>query len=225
MSYFNANGSPATTSTAGTVKVGANLSVDVNGLLSGIPSISTIAVQGDGLFTATSTSTSLTFVPGGRMVLNISTNSNLITITDNAKGHKKHRTKHRNGTYEADIDAAQPEDTITFEEGLGILLSASTATNTVTVAAEFTATSVLQGKLTINPASVSKNAVATQTFTITGLTISHKIVITPASAMTYGIFISAAWVSASNTVSIQFMNISGGNIDLGNIDINYIAWI
>lgn len=84
---------------------------------------------------------------------------------------------------------------------------------------------VYSGTLTVNPTSVGKNAVATQTFTITGLSTSHKIIITPATALTYGIFISAAWASAINTLSVQFMNISGSNIDLGNIDINYLAWI
>jgi hypothetical protein len=86
-------------------------------------------------------------------------------------------------------------------------------------------TNVLSGLITINPESVAKNQVATQTFTITGLTTGHHIVITPATALTYGIFISAAWASAANTLSIQFMNISGGAIDLGNIDINYFAWV
>jgi hypothetical protein len=86
-------------------------------------------------------------------------------------------------------------------------------------------TLIYSGTLTINPTSVSKNAVGTQTFTITGLSTSHKIVITSGTALTYGIFITAAWASSINTVSIQFMNISGSNIDLGSIDINYIAWI
>ena len=86
-------------------------------------------------------------------------------------------------------------------------------------------TSILAGRLTVNPASVGKTAVATQTFTITGLTTGHHITITCGTALTYGIFITAAWVSAADTVSVQFMNISGSNIDLGNIDLDYIAWV
>ena len=85
--------------------------------------------------------------------------------------------------------------------------------------------SIIAGLINVNPASVGKNTVATQTFTITGLTTSHKINLTPGTALTYGIFISAAWASATNTVSVQFMNISGASIDLGAIDLEYIAWI
>jgi hypothetical protein len=189
------------------------------------PAITSVTIQGDGTFTATSTVTNVVFIPGGRMELNINTGTNQITITDNAKGSKKHRAKHKSGAYDPDIDMLQPEDTITYAEGGGILLSTNSSTNTLTIATEFTGTTVLAGTLTVNPASVSKNAVGTQTFTITGLTTSHHIVITPATALTYGIFISAAWVSASNTVSVQFMNITGGSIDLGNIDIDYFAWV
>ena len=86
-------------------------------------------------------------------------------------------------------------------------------------------TSVLAGKLSIDPASVGKTAEATQTFTLTGLTTNHKITVTPATALTYGIFITAAWASATNTLSVQFMNITGGSINLGAIDLNYIAWV
>jgi len=187
--------------------------------------IKTIGVVGDGAFTATSTTSSVYFSAGGRMVLNIATGSNIITITDYAKGSKKHRAKHKDGSYDPDIDMTQPEDTIVFAEGGGIVLATNSGTNTLTIAAEFTGTTVLNGTLTINPASVSKTSVATQTFTITGLTTGHKIVVSPATALTYGILVSAAWASASNTVSIQFMNISGSSIDLGNIDINYFAWV
>ena len=86
-------------------------------------------------------------------------------------------------------------------------------------------TSILSGTLTVDPASVGKNTVATQTFTISGLTTSHKVLITPATDLTYGIFITAAYASATNTVSVQFMNITGGSINLGSIDINYLAWV
>jgi hypothetical protein len=187
--------------------------------------IRTIGVVGDGAFTATSTTSSVYFSAGGRMVLNIATGSNIITITDYAKGSKKHRAKHKDGSYDPDIDMTQPEDTIVFAEGGGIVLATNSGTNTLTIAAEFTGTTVLHGTLTVNPTSVSKTSVATQTFTITGLTTGHKIVVSPATALTYGILVSAAWASASNTVSIQFMNISGSSIDLGNIEIDYFAWV
>jgi len=89
----------------------------------------------------------------------------------------------------------------------------------------FASSSILKSTLVINPASVGKTAASTQTFTLTGLTTNHKVVISVGTALTYGIFITAAWASAADTLSIQFMNITGGAIDLGNIDIEYIAWV
>ena len=83
----------------------------------------------------------------------------------------------------------------------------------------------LTGKLNINPASVGKTNDSVQTFTITGLTTAHKIIVQPAATLTYGIFITAAWCSATNTVSIQFMNVTGANIDLAAFDLTYMAWI
>ena len=64
-----------------------------------------------------------------------------------------------------------------------------------------------------------------QTFTLTGLTTNHKILALPASQLTYGIIVSAAWPSAADTLSIEFQNISNGDIDLGSIKIDYFAWI
>jgi hypothetical protein len=87
------------------------------------------------------------------------------------------------------------------------------------------ATSILAGSLTVNPASVPKTSVATETFALTGLTTSHKVNITCGTALTYGIFISAAWASAADTLSIQFTNLSNGAIDLGNINLQYFAWV
>lgn len=87
------------------------------------------------------------------------------------------------------------------------------------------ATSILAGQITINPANIVKNTVSVQTFSITGLTTSHKILALPASQLTYGMVITAAWPSAANTVSMEFQNFSNNDIDLGNINIDYFAWI
>jgi hypothetical protein len=97
-----------------------------------------------------------------------------------------------------------------------------TATTATNLAA---ATSILAGSLTINPANIGKNSASTQTFTLTGLTTSHKIVITSGTALTFGIVISAAWASALNTLSIEFQNATGGGVDLGNTNIQYFAWV
>ena len=66
---------------------------------------------------------------------------------------------------------------------------------------------------------------ATVTYTITGLTTNHKIVITPGTTMPDRQFsVTAAWASASDTVSIQYANNSGGAISV-TLDINYFAFV
>ena len=97
--------------------------------------------------------------------------------------------------------------------------TAATATNLAA------ATSILAGVLTIDPANVNKTSASTQTFTLTGLTTSHKILITSGTALTYGINIVAAWASATDTISIEFHNYTGGGINLGSTDIQYFAWV
>ena len=97
--------------------------------------------------------------------------------------------------------------------------TASTATNLAA------ATSILAGTLSITPATVNKTGSSTQTFTLSGLTTSHKIIIKSASDLTYGLFITASYASATNTVSIQFQNFSGNNITPGTFNVTYWAWV
>jgi hypothetical protein len=101
----------------------------------------------------------------------------------------------------------------------GTVPAANTATNLSA------ATSILAGSLAIDPASIGKNTAATQTFTLTDLTTNHKIVITSGTAMpALNFWITAAWASAANTLSVQFMNASGGAIDSTTLNISYFAW-
>ena len=102
----------------------------------------------------------------------------------------------------------------------GIVPAANTATNLSA------ATSILAGTLAIDPASVPKNSIATQTFTLTGLTTGHHIVITSATAMpVVDFWITASWASAANTLSVQFMNSSGSAIDSTALNLSYFAWV
>jgi len=83
----------------------------------------------------------------------------------------------------------------------------------------------LAGKLSAATGSVPKNSVATVTYTITGLTTNHKIIITPGTAMPDRQFsVTAAWASALNTISIEYANNSGGAVSV-TLDINYIAFV
>jgi hypothetical protein len=74
--------------------------------------------------------------------------------------------------------------------------------------------------------NVPKNTpISTQTFTVSGLTTSHKLIITSNTAMpdeTYNI--AAAWVSATNTVSIQIAH-TGGGAFTATFNISYFAWV
>jgi hypothetical protein len=98
--------------------------------------------------------------------------------------------------------------------------TASTATNLAA------AISILAGSLAINPGNINKNTSSTQTFTLNGLTTSHKIIITPATVMPDRNYaIRGAWASATNTLSVEIVNNSGGNIDAGDINLSYIAFV
>ena len=97
--------------------------------------------------------------------------------------------------------------------------TASTATNLAA------ATSILAGSLSINPTSVGGTTSSTQTFTLTGLTTNHKVVITSGTALNSGFVIQAAWASALNTISIQFYNTTNQPIDAGTTAIQYFAWV
>ena len=98
------------------------------------------------------------------------------------------------------------------------------ATGLATAGTNFAGT-FLTGQLSISPGLIAKTSASTQTFTITGLTTSHKIVISPANDLTYGIYITAAYASATSTVSIQFQNTTNGGVTPATMNINYFAWI
>jgi hypothetical protein len=83
----------------------------------------------------------------------------------------------------------------------------------------------LAGRLSAATGSVPKNSVATVTYTITGLTTNHNIIITPGTAMPDRAFsVAAAWASAADTVSIQYANNTGGAVSV-TLDINYFAFV
>ena len=72
--------------------------------------------------------------------------------------------------------------------------------------------------------NVGKNSLTTLTQTISGLTTSHKVIITPATAMPdNSAGFEAAWASSSNTLSLQFSN-PGGAVN-ASFNINYFAWV
>lgn len=100
-------------------------------------------------------------------------------------------------------------------------------TGTATTATNLSvATTLIAGQVSVAFGQINKNvSAATATATITGLTASHKIVVTPDSAMTAGIIITAAYYSSANTVTVQAVNVSGANITPAAFNLNYFAWV
>jgi hypothetical protein len=97
-----------------------------------------------------------------------------------------------------------------------------TATTATNLAA---ATGILAGAISVDPVSVSGDTSSTQTFTLTGLTTNHKVVITAGTAFASGLIIQAAWASEDNTISIEFRNTTNQAINAGIKTIQYFAWI
>jgi hypothetical protein len=97
--------------------------------------------------------------------------------------------------------------------------------DTATTATNLTAaTSILAGTLNVNPPAIGKNGSATATYTITGLTTNHKVVVMPQAALPNEFNITASWASATNTLSIQYQTYGGG-VDAAAFDIAYWAWV
>lgn len=64
----------------------------------------------------------------------------------------------------------------------------------------------------LTPAAVSAAITAAQTFTVPGLQTTDHVFVSCQGGQTAGIFISDARVSAENTLSIQFGNVTAGSL-------------
>lgn len=103
-------------------------------------------------------------------------------------------------------------------------VAGANVSGTVTTATNLSAaSSILAGSFSL-AVNVGKNSLTTLTQTISGLTTSHKVIITSATAMPdNSAGFEAAWASSSNTLSLQFSN-PGGAINT-SFNINYFAWV
>jgi hypothetical protein len=64
----------------------------------------------------------------------------------------------------------------------------------------------------LTPAAVSAAITAAQTFTVPGLQTTDHVFVSCQNGQTAGIFIADARVSADNTLSIQFGNVTAGSL-------------
>lgn len=62
---------------------------------------------------------------------------------------------------------------------------------------------------TWTPAQVAQTAAPVQTVTVTGAQVGDAVLVCPPSATT-GVALVSAWVSAADTLSVQFDNPTGG---------------
>ena len=80
-------------------------------------------------------------------------------------------------------------------------------------------TTILRGNIlnyfliqpTLTPAAVAANTTAAQSFTVPGLLTTDVLTVSPIGAQTTGIIIANDYVSAANTLTIQFGNLTASS--------------
>jgi hypothetical protein len=68
------------------------------------------------------------------------------------------------------------------------------------------------GPSTITSLSCTANTTTTTTITLTGAAVGDFVLVTPIVAMTAGLIISSSFVSATNTITVVFANLTGSSI-------------
>jgi len=95
----------------------------------------------------------------------------------------------------------------------------------LTVNTSSTAGTWLTGQVNIPAQTIPKNTTSVDvTVTVTSLTTSHKVIVTPAADLNSGIFVTAAYPSSANTLGIQMQNTTGGAITTSAFNLTYMAW-
>lgn len=97
------------------------------------------------------------------------------------------------------------------------------ATTSVTVGAGTPITKIVAYSQALTPASVAAATVAEQTFTVTGLATTDKVVVNPA-ATGNATGIAGARVSAADTLAIAFVNPTAGALVPGAGTYNILAF-
>lgn len=91
------------------------------------------------------------------------------------------------------------------------------ASTSLTVGSGTALTKFIRGQVTFDPASVGSTTVADQTITVTGALANDTVIINPpTTALTAGMLICQAHVSATDTVKIRLYNTTGSPIDLAS---------
>jgi len=121
-----------------------------------------------------------------------------------------------------DVATISVADGVSATKFTGPLIgNANTATTATNLAA---ATGILAGTLNVDPPNVGKNGSATATYTLSGLTTGHKVIVMPQGALPDEFNITAAWASAADTLSIQYQTYGGG-VNATAFNVAYFAWV
>ena len=84
----------------------------------------------------------------------------------------------------------------------------------------------LTGQVTIPSQVIAKNTTSVDvTVTVTGLTTSHKVIVTPAADLNSGVILTAAYPTTANTLGVQLQNTNMGGITTTAFNLTYMAWI
>lgn len=67
-------------------------------------------------------------------------------------------------------------------------------------------------QITITPAAVPQQTSNEQVFTVPGVNLGDYINVGSAAAQTAGIIVGSVRITAANTVSVQFANVTGGSL-------------
>lgn len=88
-----------------------------------------------------------------------------------------------------------------------------------------TISKLLMGTFTLDPPNVVASLSADATVTVSGLDVASNwnINVQPLTAMTAGLGVLGAWVSADNTVTVRFANVSILAINQGSTNFSYLA--
>jgi hypothetical protein len=82
---------------------------------------------------------------------------------------------------------------------------------------------MLKGSTTWDPASISANSSTTTTITVSGAALGDPVTISKTSGSYSNGEVYFAYVSATNTVTIQLQNVSGGTFDISSATYNVIV--